>query len=657
MNNIKRLICLILFASILTSSAKAQNYFKITGGNVILDEGSNMVLNDCDWVNNSGSSQDIDGLVCLKGLGTSNEITGPSSTTFDDLKINHANVVFLGVEIQVNGTLDLQQGILDIQDSDLVLEGNPLNQDSDSYIRTSGIGKVKRELTLPIEYVFPVGNSSYNPIILKHPVGGNYWMEIRVNDEVLENGNSGSAIVEDAINRSWQVAGPTDVFPDIIVKSQWNGSDELTGFNRNAAYLAENVEGVWDYLPASNAVGVDPYTLSRIGLNVPSVLSVFNGDNTSPIALCQNTSVQLSAEGSASILALALDAGSTDDLGIVSYELDTYDFNCLDIGPNTVILTVTDEAGNASSCSAIVDVVEIDTDGDGISDCSDNCATTANPDQQDHDNDGLGNKCDPCPTEDQTIDTDGDGIPDCLDVCPFTSDELQLDIDGDGVGDACDNCLDSVNPSQVDTDNDGVGNPCDQCQGQDDVLDVDLDGVPDCLDICPFDFNPAQLDSDHDMIGDACDNCPNSVNPNQKDTDGDGVGDACDNCKFDYNPDQLDSDGDGKGDACDTPPHGMAVAPGTGIFPPDLHQIGVYLDVLLAPNPVHNNIKISWSISTSDAEVWITDFSGKVFYVEKHPAGQSYVDIDLTHNYRPGYYLVRVIVDNEVCTKPFVKTE
>ena len=39
----------------------------------------------------------------------------------------------------------------------------------------------------------------------------------------------------------------------------------------------------------------------------------------------------------------------------------------------------------------------LDGDGDGIPDSSDNCPTTANPDQVDSDADGFGDACDPCP--------------------------------------------------------------------------------------------------------------------------------------------------------------------------------------------------------------------------------------------------------------------
>lgn len=64
--------------------------------------------------------------------------------------------------------------------------------------------------------------------------------------------------------------------------------------------------------------------------------------------------------------------------------------------------------------------------------------------------------------EDTELDTDGDGTPDCSDNCPYTSNVEQIDIDGDGVGDACDNCKDIPNEEQIDIDGDGVGDACNE---------------------------------------------------------------------------------------------------------------------------------------------------------------------------------------------------
>ena len=55
--------------------------------------------------------------------------------------------------------------------------------------------------------------------------------------------------------------------------------------------------------------------------------------------------------------------------------------------------------------------ITTDTDGDGLEDDSDNCASVANADQLDTDSDGLGNACDD--------DDDGDGVADTADAFPM----------------------------------------------------------------------------------------------------------------------------------------------------------------------------------------------------------------------------------------------
>ena len=68
-------------------------------------------------------------------------------------------------------------------------------------------------------------------------------------------------------------------------------------------------------------------------------------------------------------------------------------------------------------------VPDIDSDGDGLPDCHDNCPNVASPNQTDSDGDGVGDVCDACPN-----------------VAPFTpvgpdgcaASKVPGDIDGDG---------------------------------------------------------------------------------------------------------------------------------------------------------------------------------------------------------------------------------
>ena len=79
-------------------------------------------------------------------------------------------------------------------------------------------------------------------------------------------------------------------------------------------------------------------------------------DVTAPVALCQNTTINLASTGSVTVAASTIDAGSRDACGIASTVLSPNTFACADLGANTVVLTVTDVNGNVSTCSATVTV-------------------------------------------------------------------------------------------------------------------------------------------------------------------------------------------------------------------------------------------------------------------------------------------------------------
>ena len=160
----------------------------------------------------------------------------------------------------------------------------------------------------------------------------------------------------------------------------------------------------------SLAINVDTFDCSNVGANeVTLTVTDIHGntatcianvtvlDNTAPIAVCQDLTLELGDDGSVTIDPLAVDGGSSDACGIVSYELNIDTLDCSNLGNTTVILTVTDANGNQSSCSATVtledntppvlvcsdDVVTVELNQDGVAfitpsllaDITDNCGT------------------------------------------------------------------------------------------------------------------------------------------------------------------------------------------------------------------------------------------------------------------------------------------
>ena len=81
-------------------------------------------------------------------------------------------------------------------------------------------------------------------------------------------------------------------------------------------------------------------------------------DTIGPIAVCQNMNTYLNASGNASINAIDLNNGSMDACGGLIFSASQTNFNCATIGPNDVILTVTDINGNSTTCEIIVTVLD-----------------------------------------------------------------------------------------------------------------------------------------------------------------------------------------------------------------------------------------------------------------------------------------------------------
>ena len=79
-------------------------------------------------------------------------------------------------------------------------------------------------------------------------------------------------------------------------------------------------------------------------------------DNTQPVCLTQDITVQIDGSGTATITASQIDNGSNDNCGVASISVSQTVFTSTDIGDNTVTFTVTDVNGNPSNCDAIVTV-------------------------------------------------------------------------------------------------------------------------------------------------------------------------------------------------------------------------------------------------------------------------------------------------------------
>ena len=261
---------------------------------------------------------------------------------------------------------------------------------------------------------------------------------------------------------------PTVITQNISIRLNGNGIANIVAGDVNNGTFDNCAIATLVVSPSTfNCQNVGPNTVTLTATDIygnsasaTAIVTVI--DPVAPIAIAQNATVILDEQGMASITADMINNNSTDNCAIASISVNIVNFNCNDLGTNTVILTVTDFSGNTATATAIVTVVtnDIDTDFDGIKnncdddddndgvlDVNDNCILQFNPDQNDFDEDGLGNACDD--------DDDNDGVIDTQDNCQFGYNPFQEDRDNDGIGDLCD--VIEINPSEAITPNgDGI---------------------------------------------------------------------------------------------------------------------------------------------------------------------------------------------------------
>lgn len=152
---------------------------------------------------------------------------------------------------------------------------------------------------------------------------------------------------------------PTAVCQNITVQLDANGNATITpeqvdGGSTNADTLTLDITSFDCSNIGENTVTL---TVTSVDDNSDSCTAIVTVEDTIvPEALCQNITVQLDANGNASITAGDIDNGSTDNCGVASLSINTTSFNCANLGENTVTLTVTDTSGNMTSCEATVTV-------------------------------------------------------------------------------------------------------------------------------------------------------------------------------------------------------------------------------------------------------------------------------------------------------------
>jgi len=197
------------------------------------------------------------------------------------------------------------------------------------------------------------------------------------------------------------------------------------------------------------------------------------------------------------------------------------------IRPNSVYaLSGSTQIAVADTSNRRVQILELDSDGDGMPDVTD-----------------------PAPL---SSDADADGLSDEEETAIYLTDPLDPDSDNDGLSDGDEVLLHGTNPLVADTDGDGLSDYDEVVFHGTDPLDPDTDGdgLSDYDEVMLHGTNPLNPDTDGDHLTDGDEVLLHGTDPLVADTDGDGVddGDELDwNEENDFTTDPLNPDTDGDG--------------------------------------------------------------------------------------------------------------
>ncbi|MFK8161482.1 MAG: hypothetical protein AB8H12_03380, partial [Lewinella sp.] len=150
------------------------------------------------------------------------------------------------------------------------------------------------------------------------------------------------------------------VIENIIVTSNTDNCDVITG-QGGIGFQPQQFEFTCADL------GENPFTIINNDVNgnqsTCNVIITIADPNAfccaAPVATCTGTTVELDANGMASIMASTIGAGSTADCGLATEVVTPSTFDCGDTGPNTVTYTITDVNGAMSQCTTSVTVNDV----------------------------------------------------------------------------------------------------------------------------------------------------------------------------------------------------------------------------------------------------------------------------------------------------------
>jgi Secretion system C-terminal sorting domain len=219
--------------------------------------------------------------------GASNQTVQSSNPTdIARLRVQNANRLILGSNLQVSNTLDLNNNSsVQLGNFNLLCPNTNINNyNALNYIISNGTGALIQTLAAGDIKEYPVGNLGYNPVILLSNGGATDNFSVRVQDQILTNGNAGINETADHVNTTWYIDETVAGGNNMDISVEWVAAQELATFDRNNCAIKHWNGSSWDVGAYSAAVlSAGRYSQTRSAVTNFSPFAVV--DNSLPPTL------------------------------------------------------------------------------------------------------------------------------------------------------------------------------------------------------------------------------------------------------------------------------------------------------------------------------------------------------------------------------------
>lgn len=188
--------------------------------------------------NESSSSGEVTvfGSTVVRWDGTNSKNSKTSGNWCGGIPTNGQDIL---ISASASNNLMLEEdktlGIIDFNGSSRIIELGNYNLvatelkglGSSSYVKTNGTGKLKINLNPNTPVLYPVGNTTYNPVTITNKTGSSDEIGVRVIDNVYTDGTSGSIINSSIVNATWDISKTNaNSGSGLDFTFQWNSSQE-----------------------------------------------------------------------------------------------------------------------------------------------------------------------------------------------------------------------------------------------------------------------------------------------------------------------------------------------------------------------------------------------------------------------------------------------